>query len=63
MFRILILFSRYAFIAGMILFLWESVKYFVGKDRETESDRFILVQRIILVFINLLGFLILQLGG
>ncbi len=63
MFRIFILFSRYAFIAGMILFLWQCIKYFVGKDRETESGRFVLVQRIILISVNILGFLILQFGG
>ena len=63
MFRILILFSRYAFIAGIILFLWQSIKCFAGKNRETESGRFILVQRIILTAINMLGFFILQLGG
>lgn len=63
MFRITILLFRFLFIACMILFLWQTVKFFLGKERETESDRYILVQRILLIVFDVAGFLILQIGG
>ncbi len=63
MFQILVLFSRFIFIACGILFLWNTVKCLFGRDKETESDRFILIQRIIICVIDILGFVILQIGG
>ncbi len=47
----------------MLLFLWQSLKFFMGKNRETYADRFILIQRIIISSLNMIGFLILQIGG
>lgn len=60
MFRIFILISRYIFIAAMLLFLWETLKYFFGRNKKANHERFILTQRIILIVIDVLGFGILQ---
>ena len=60
MFRIFVLISRYIFIGCMLLFLWETLKYCFGRDKEENSEHFVLMQRIIITVICVLGFTILQ---